>query len=232
MRETRSGIKPDESRLPYVITPNDVKNYLQKRIDIVLNEARKNGEYVPDVNIQDVISIDVTSDFIPLVLFLPESAVQINPVSEYKGNSIFNTNNDSKKKVKLIKPVYNALKAYVYNDEDRKSFGTVTMKNTLKMSREKIYRIQEWSTPTVFNTKRNVPTSVVLLIDPIRIFYDMLKYVGNEPAKPFRIVVEDTKKRENGYYKYYIRREEITPKKEKKDLAVELERRMRSINRG
>ena len=164
-------------------------------------------------------------------MFLPESVIEQEKYAPTKGNSVFNTNPKSHA-LKINNVIYNVLNPYMYNRVDRESFGTRLMKNTLKMSREKIYRIQEWSTPTVFNTKRNVPTSVVLLIDPIRIFYDMLKYVGNEPAKPFRIVVEDTKKRENGYYKYYIRREEITPKKEKKDLAVELERRMRSINRG
>lgn len=231
MRETRSGLRPDETRLPYVITPKDVQNYLQKRIDVVLEEQRRKGEYMPDVKIQDVISLEASNEFIPLVLFLPESVIEQEKYAPTKGNSVFNTNPKSHA-LKINNVIYNVLNPYMYNRVDRESFGTRLMKNTLKMSREKIYRIQEWTRPSLFKTKRGRDRSIVLLIDPIRVFYDMLKYTDKEASKPFRINIEDWKKRENGYYKYYVVREELSPKKEKKDLAVELEQKMRSVNRG
>ena len=73
-KETRSGLRPDESHLPFVITTKDVQNYLQKRIDVVLEEQRRKGEYMPDVKIQDVISLEASNEFIPLVLFLQSSS--------------------------------------------------------------------------------------------------------------------------------------------------------------
>ena len=231
MRETRSGLRPDETRLPYVITPKDVQNYLQKRLDVVTNELRKQGKECQDVKIQDLISIEASNEFIPLVIFLPETAVVKKQKEQIKGNSIF-AQSSKQPGIKLRDEIYNVLKPYVYSSKDRESFGTHLMKNTLKMSREKIYRIQEWTRPTWLKSKRSKDKNIVLLIDPIRVFHDMLKYVDAPQAKPFRINIENWKKKESGYYKYFVVREEITPKKENKDLAIELEQKMRSVNRG
>lgn len=231
-KETRSGLRPDESHLPFVITTKDVQNYLQKRIDVVLEEQRKNGEYISDVKIMNIISIDASSTFIPMLVFLPESVIEQEKYAPVKGNSIFNTNPKGRA-LRLNNVIFNVLSPYMYDQRDRESFGTGLMKNTLKMSREKIYRIQEWSKPSLFKTRNGKSRNIVLLIDPIRVFYDMLKYTDKEAAKQqFRINIEDCKKREKGYYMYYVIREELSPKKKNTDLAVEVEQKMRSVNRG
>ena len=227
---TRAGIQPSEQELPFSITTIDVENYLQRKLNVVVNGMRQNGIYNGEDIDLNVVTVEMGSKFIPFTVVLPMSVLKEKKYRPKGELSIFNPK-DSDATVNIYEPIIKMLSSYSYDAADGKAFFSAdwrrargvstTTSNILK--RNRLPRIQKFNNGSM--------ERVTFLIDPIRVFHDMLVMDGNNTN--FRVDIENWQKIKSGEFRYDVKR--VTTKKKKhkggKGLADEINQRMRSLNK-
>lgn len=226
--KTRSGIAPNEQNLPFTITTSDVENYLQKKVDIINSAMVQAGNpNTPHVDVR-VYTTEAGRYFVPFVVILPLDVLQNN--NKKKRNDepdIFNPKNEDKSAI-MLEPYYNLFKAYIYNAEDEKAFFSDDWRRARGVARDTSPSLKMMRTPKITEMDGGRVQVVSLLIDPLRIFYDML--IMEDNRRDFKIEIPEWQKIKTGEFKYNIKRVAYTNKKNKKykdTFAEELNRKMR-----
>lgn len=227
---TRSGITPDEKKLPYSIMTSDVEEYLQKKIDTMLNRAaNQNKDVDKDIEIR-VYTTEAGKSFLPFVVILPISVLE-DRRKQYKQNmpSIFDTK-EYDGTANLRKEIYNVLSAYTFNKQDRELFKSDSWRREHGVNREATTVLLSLTTPKVVSMDGNLKV-VELMIDPIRVFHDMLKI--NNDQRNFTVKIEEWQKIQTGEFRYDIKRiiNKGKGKKYKNTIAEELNRKMRGYRK-
>ena len=219
---TRAGLAPNERELPYSITTSDVESYLQGKIDIVANRDGGSG-----VNVR-VYTTEPSKTFLPFVVLLPLDVLE----SEGKKNknqvpSIFNTSDDTGS-ANLKKPYYDVFSPYIYNKRDEGAFFADDWRRRCNISRETSPVLKSLRTPKVSSMENGNIRVVSFMIDPLRVFHDMLTIQNDN--RSFKVAITGTQKIQTGEYRYDISRIVTKGKGGKKyrdTLANELNRKMR-----
>lgn len=217
--KTKSGLKPDDNGLPFSISTSQVETYLQQRVDVVTEHAKTNK-----VGIK-VYTTEPGKLFAPFVVILPTSVLQDrNQSSEDDEPSIF-TPNKSSRKLRLRPELYHLFKLYIYDEYDEKAFFSNEWKNKLGVRSDASAALKRLRVPAL---NKNGDTEVVMfLLDPLRIFHDMLKMDDN---RQYRISIKSLKKIRTGEFIYSVERTLANSKgnKKYKDVLInEINKKLR-----
>lgn len=227
----RAGLRPDESELPYSITTKKVEEYLQKKLDVVIKKMNERAESNPNFKKIDpitinVITTEVGSKFVPFVVIFPMNVLIDKGCKNKGGNDIFNPKREdnSAQMYPEIKKLFDSIS---YDNKDRDAFKSVNFRRELGIRREAGIQMLMMSKPKIssFNNGRN--KVVTLMVDPIRVFYDMLKSADGKDNRNYHVEITEFSRIRTGEYTYKVKR--VLNKKNQsysKSFAEELNHKM------
>lgn len=230
---TRSGITPNESGLPFTISTADVRKYLQTKIDVICDAMAKQGNTIGHIDIMVYSPESFGRRFIPFSIFLPTDILSGKRKNVNKGEpSIFNPTVEDKA-VDIIQPIYNLLKCYSYSSADKEAFQhSKFLKRELNLSGNNLYDIMRYMTPKVLKFSSSRYELVTMLLDPIRVFHDMLIIPGSK--NDFNIAIESCQKIRDNEYNYNIIRSLYGGKNKNKNrinIGTEFNNMLKRTNR-
>ena len=206
--KTRSGIQPyiDDNNLPFKITTDDVERYMQHKLNIVVNGMRRKGLYnAEDIEIR-VISIIVGSRCIPFSVVLPMDVLKKERHYRDPKMEIFHPNQDDINDVStdIYEPVLKLFNHYMFDNHDIQWFHDIDWRRKYGVTSGAAVVLKKNSYPQIKLLNDGKMEKVAFIIDPIRVFRDMLKIKSDKT--PFWIKIDDIEKNNTGIYSYYIRR--------------------------
>lgn len=198
---TRAGLTPSERELPFVITTSDVSDYLNGRLEALVKTMNT------PMNIElSVASVEAGSKFVPFTVVLsPNTAKHRNNVSNDTEPSVFRPN-DNDGSVRLIEPIAKLLGVYAYDKADGEAFFSADWRRARGVSTNSSAILKKNRTPRMmkFKTNKGPVDRVIFLIDPIRVFHDML--VMDDNNANFRVDIVNWNKIRQGEYRYEVLR--------------------------
>lgn len=220
--KTRSGLEPTQREIPYTISTDKAEEYLQGKINLAMK-----GE---EISIE-MLTLNLGAKFAPFVLYLPESVCTSKKVHNTNELSLFQ--GDSDKKINIDQRIYKAIIPYTYNKDDENAFFSSAWRRQCGVSQKASSILKSLRKPHLAKFKGGKIRLISVMIDPIRLFHDMLTSTNPEEAKRerFRIYINECKKLKNGNCTYSISRERYTGKHSNTSnitdvLAAELSRKI------
>lgn len=223
--KTRSGLMPTQTEVPYLVTTSEVEEYLQGKVNVALKDQGH-------MNIQ-VLTIQPGKKFAPLMIFFPESAS--NSGRPQGGNnelSVFKGENASK--IQLDQRLYKAISPYVFNKEDENAFFSADWRRRVGVAANMSQTLKAYRKPHLQKFQNGKIKLIGVMLDPVRIFHDMLSAENYEDAKRerFCVFIEKIEKIKNANVTYTVTREKADGhsgrNKDLQDiLSTELSRKMR-----
>ena len=220
--KTRANLRQANHEERYEVTTQEAQQFLADKF-------RAAG-----INVAPMLnSISISKVFHPIMLILPATSDIVHGMGEnkqHKGLSIFDT--DSKKGgLRLQQNVFNIVKKYTYTPEDMEAFKSKMLRDQLKLTNTAIQELQARRVPKeIVVGERSKTRLIVVLIDPLRLFFDMsadpsAKYDG------FTIQVNIDKVISEGNTNYKLVKRPKTNNRFSEDInkliANELNRRIR-----
>ena len=228
--QTRAGIQPSEQELPFSITTADVEQYMQRKLNVVVNGMRQNGLYNgEDIEVK-VITVEMGSKFIPFTVVLPMNVLKDKRRHPKDELSIFNPK-DSDATVTIYEPIMKMFASYVFDKADGEAFFSADWRRARGVSTTTSAVLKRNRLPRIQKLNNGTMERVTFLIDPIRVFHDML--MMNDNNTNFRVEIDNWQKIRSGEFRYDMKRV-INKKKGKKggnNFADELNRKMRGFNK-
>lgn len=227
---TRAGITPDEKELPYSITTADVESYLNKKMDVICDQmSKKNGTDKEEIDVH-VYTTEAGKDFLPFVVVLPMGVLKSKKQKNQNTASIF-TPQDSDNACSMKDEYYNVFKPFIYNKDDEQAFFSDEWRRRVRVNRETSPVLKSLRTAKVQRMNGGNTSVVIFMIDPLRVFHDMLKIDGDN--RDFHIEIGNLQKINTGNYKYFMKRviNKGKGKKYSNTLADELNRKMKGTRR-
>lgn len=228
LKKTRSGITPDTTELPFSISTSDVESYLQAKVDAVENRSAKmKGSDVEHFNVK-VYTTEAGRNFLPFVVVLPIEVLESRQKKKQaKTPSIFNPK-ESDGTATMRPELYKLFSSYVYNKEDEQAFFSEDWRRSRGVNRETSPVLKSLRTPKVTSIDNGRLQVVSFMLDPLRVFHDML--IMEENNSSFKVDVFDWKKKQAGEFAYKVKRliDNGKGKKYKQTVADELNRKMRA----
>ena len=219
---TRAGLIPNERELPYSITTTDVESYLQSKVDIVAN-----GDGGSGVNVR-VYTTEAGKEFLPFVVILPLDVLDDEGKKSKKNlPSIFDTKGESGV-ANMKDKYYKVFSPYIYTKEDESAFFSEDWRRARRVNRETSPVLKSLRQPKVTAMENGNVKVVSFMIDPIRIFHDMLSLANDN--RSFRICINGWQKIQTGEFRYDVSRivnKGKGGKKYRDTFADELNRKMR-----
>lgn len=224
--KTISGIAPTERReIPYDVTTNEAEAFLQKKFDAIVKqmnrEIRKYNEDHPDEDdypLEDDVEVNLitnrmSSKFYPFVLVLPSSVLKDGSKKRGKNElDIFNPQH-SEQNANMKKPMYDIIQPFLYDDNDKKSFFSTNFQHALKISSRTAGSLKANCRPKIHYFDKDRVSYVVVLLDPLRLFHNMLTLVDDKT--PYDIMIDNVEQLKAGNFKYHISR--VAKSKNKKN---------------
>lgn len=228
--KTRAGIQPSEQELPFSITTLDVEQYLQRKLNVVVNGMRQNGQYNgEDIEVK-IVTVEMGSKFIPFTVVLPMNVLRDKRRHPKDELSIFNPK-DNDATVNIYEPIMKMFASYTFDKADGEAFFSADWRRARGVSTTTSAVLKRNRLPIVQKLNNGSMERITFLIDPIRVFHDMLTMDANNTN--FRIEIENWQKIRSGEFRYDMRRV-VNKKKNKKggqSFADELNRKMRGFNK-
>lgn len=224
--KTRSGLMPTHTEIPYTVTTAKVEEYLQGKINL----ATKGSSDV----IINAMTIQPGKKFAPIMVFFPESASNAGRNQNNNSSELSVFQGESSEKIQLDQRIYRAIVPYMYNKEDENAFFSADWRRRVGVPSTMSQSLKAYRKPHI-QRFQNVKIKLIgIMLDPIRIFHDMLASIDPEEARRerFNVFVEKLEKIDNANYTYTITRERQDHKGGKnKDLVSiisnELSRKMK-----
>lgn len=208
---TRSGLRPDERNLPYTITTQFVREFLQGKFDVIvdkMNEANTRGKKQEKIDIK-LFTTGAGGAFFPFIIMLPLAVLERYGLDESNDEpSIFHPEEDEDLDAVLLKDeFYQLIKIYAFSKEDESAFFSDDWRRQRKVSRETSRNLKVLRTPKVnrYDCGGEKVPFVVMLLDPIRVFHDIL----TSPDNPCDFTVEINswqKLQKDGEFSYSVTR--------------------------
>lgn len=223
--ETFGKSRVNEDDLEYLVSTNEVRTYLQNKVDRICDTIKANGgEHLK-------VTVSLTSEkfgksFVPFLIALP-GCVEDRATSNSNIPESLRPN-DEDDGVRLKKPFYQLFANYCYDNNDRKALSGQGIIKNLGLYRGANREIQSLIKPKKENFGES--TYILFLLDPIRLFRDYLRDRNNPGEKFDPLVVRCQKISDEGDFEYSVKK-----KKKKQDpfKRKDLHKRMaRSIQRS
>lgn len=223
----RSGAVAAEDNVMYKISTDQAKDYLQKKFNMLYEVAKKKGKDFPDVKII-MYNQQLGKEFLPFILVLPIDVLE-NRTREENIPSVFMPDEDERS-IRLNGIIYQLLSNYAFNKDDKRAFRSSEWKNRAGIYRrgDTIGTLLKYSTPKIENFG-GAGKKVVMLIDPIRLFHDML-VDERATRQDFNVWIQSWNKIEDGSYEFSITRSVQKKKGESKNSFYS--QMLRKINGG
>ena len=210
--ETRGGLTPNMNELPYSITTSAACAYLQDKLDCVCSQ---NPDDPKKIKIT-LATTEPSKEFLPFIIVLPYDGVVEDSGKKYNQKNDQPTINipddedveHGRGAARIRRDIFMLLKAYAYNENDAAAFKSEEWRRRLHISRETGNNLRGLRKPKVskINGIGNGNMKVVMmLIDPIRVFYDMVQMDGDN--RQFYVNITKTQKIAAGEYRYDIKRQ-------------------------
>lgn len=200
---TRAGVQPTVKKLPYEISTQMVREYLQKKLDVVLERKTAGKEQMSLM----LYTVESGRNFIPFMLLLPTEALyDAGDRSDDSIHPIFNTNGN-RGSLNLRSEIYNMIKPYVFTSADQDAFFSEDWRRRTKVPRDASPILKKMSTAHIMKINGGRDEVVAIMLDPIRVFYDMLKDTNDKREnQPFTCDVVNWHKHKTGEFLYVIER--------------------------
>lgn len=215
---TKSGLENSSNKLLFEINTSNVEVFLKKKFQI-LNEAlektKKDTNRVDPNKIQ-VRGVKLGRNFCPLLLILPEQAINR---AQYDPNisSIFR-NDDEDAAVPVKKWYYEAIAKWLFPKDDVNGIRSHMIQKQLEIVRQDdVKNFIYYSKPrrkTVVTADGREVSNLYVWLNPYTLFHDMLIDTGN-PNSRFTTKIVDFTVLEDNVTKFSVEREVIRRKKDK-----------------
>lgn len=226
---TRSGLNPtvQNNKLPFSISTTQVQAYLQKKMDVLCNKDKTLPRHIT-VNL---FTTEAGRSFLPFVITLPMSVVEESSTDESESaiDPIFDNNSDDK--IENLKPQIKKLLApYVYNNKDHKAFASNDWRRARGVSILSADYLKEIVYPRIhtFKFDGEEVCVVICLLDPIRIFHDMVHFDNDN--KQYEVGITKWKKVEDQVYKYTVIKQYVN--KKSRNLSKQIRRDIAAMLSG
>lgn len=183
--QARSGLRPNEKNLPYTITTQNVRDYLQGKFDVIvdkMNQANRD-EHQKRIDIK-IFTTEAGGAFLPFIIMLPlDVLARSNKNNSDTEPAIFHPEEDEDTDVVSLKnEFFQLLKIYAFSKEDESAFFSDDWRRQRKVSRETSRNLKSLRTPKLnrYGSGGDKVPYVIMLLDPIRIFHDMLIFSDNQ----------------------------------------------------
>ena len=198
---TRSGLNPDrDDTIPYSIDTSKVEEFIQNKFDII---SKKLGEESPEIR---VLTTEAGERFLPFMIVLPVSVTKAGEaMNKLKNcNSVFYATNEENDSIKLKDWVFKLLQQYAYTTNDRKMFDSQSFRQQMRIFRRSAQTLKSFITPKKMKLNGNNEPKIIMLLDPLKVFYDMLG--SSDDSRPYHVEIPDWKKIETGKFRYRVER--------------------------
>lgn len=213
--ETLSGITPAESnRILYIENTTKVETFLQKKFDLVIEQMNRVTQEWNDTHpdseqrpLQEAVEITLSttrmsSKFYPFLLIMPSSVLKERAGKQQKNElSIFNPQH-SERAANMKKPLYEIIKPFMYDENDKEAFFTPTLQHELKISSRISGSIKANCRLKIHSFDKGRANYVAVLLDPIRLLHNMATFVNN--SAPFIIQVDQVEQVKGGNFRYHF----------------------------
>ena len=229
---TRAGLVPSDQSLPYSITTTDVENYLQDKLNTVVAELRQKGEFKGEDPSLEVVSVEMGSKFIPFTVVLPMSILRDRVVNKQPNTLEILNQKSNDATANIIPAIGKMLSSYTYNKKDCDAFYSPDWRRARGVSHSAASTLKKNVRPTVTRFNNGNMSKVTIIIDPVRIFYDMM-FIKNNPAD-FTVDIYDWQKIRTGEFRYDVYRVRNKKKNKNKggnNFADELNRKMKGFSK-
>lgn len=205
IKETRSGLRPNKTgEVPYTITTSFAEEYLQKLFDTVNAGARAkagNSNVFPDFNVS-LITLNCSKKFKPMMLILPTTVLKNQKTKKSeKEASIFSTSN-GENQVYIQDHIFMVFKPFLYDNKDAEAFGSNAVRHHLGLSSKIYYSIKNNRLPHIQKLNRGQSEFVVAMIDPLRLFHQMLD--SKDSSEKFEVEIDRTEQIKATNYRYEV----------------------------
>ena len=229
---TRAGLVPSNDELPYSITTTQVAEHLQRKLDAVVTGMRDKGVYRGNDIKLNVVTIEISKSFVPFMVVLPMSVLKDKQDNRRNDEPEIFRPKEADGTLPIYDPIMKMLSSYIYNKDDEKAFYSADWKRMRNVTNNDANTLKFIRVPRVQKFGKDVAT-VTLMIDPIRVFYDMLKIDGFNAD--FEVQIKRWKKYRDGEFRYdtlrCLKKNHKGGKKGNFDLAAEITRKIRVLNK-
>lgn len=231
--ETRAGLVPSQNEgLPYAIRTNEAERHLQEKFDVLANSLT--NEQGGGKKIQwhiDLFTNEASKKFLPFVMVIPDSALADSKQDkdDYDEEEIFRPHARNHT-VKIQRPFYELLKIFMYDKNDVDTFKkSNAWKIANDITRSAQQNLVSIATPKIVSFNNGHTKKTLVLIDPLRVFHDMLTSTNPEDDKrDFKVNIDHWKKIDIGEYEYTVIRYLAKKGNYKKSFKQEFNAKMRS----
>jgi hypothetical protein len=195
----RAGVQPEMQKdLTYVIRTNEVEKYLQKKVDALYATAGKSDS--PKIGIK---SVEMSRSFYPFIVSLNTDCVENAGDGDTRINAFFQSDS-SDQYVKLDPILYGLMKNYVYDKDDKKAFFSDAFRRELGLQKNSSTTLENLRQPKIMKFNGGKDEYIIFMIDPLRVFHDMLTSDTDKRDFVVQIVKEKIKKINTGEYQYKV----------------------------
>lgn len=213
---TRCKLRESKKKLQFDIRTEDVQKYLEGKFkfinDTLVSRGEKGVEPIP-VTLR---SLRIGKHFLPFIVLLPEAVLDrasFNPNTP----SVFRPEEDDD--AVRIKPYYfKFLSNYMYSKDDINAFNSGNWKRAAGItSNGNLQILRRYSRPAIetMNTNNGKSVSVMVFLDPLKIFHEMLIDEDNRDQR-FSVFIDGMQEVEDNNYVFTVSRE--VNKRSKEDL--------------
>ena len=225
--KSRANINPKERKLPFDVRTDDVQKYLEDKFKFINTALTRRGEKdVVPINVR-IRNLKIGKSFFPFIVMLPEAVLD---KSNYDPNtpSVFRPEEDDDA-VRLKPYYYKFLSNYMFTKEDVNVFNSSSWRRQAGItSNSNLQILRRYSRPAIesVNTEKGKYVSVLVFLDPLKIFHEML-IDDNNPGQRFSVFIDDMQEIEDNKYIFSISREINKRSKESNDQIKNIIRQMK-----
>ena len=221
---TKSGLTPDETRMPYRISSDDVKRYLQDNFNSLVQNAKGKGINMDDIDIQLYSTEAYSKKYVPFVLVLPLSVLDGNQNKNDADNILTACGERPQNIIRINQYVYKLLQAYTFDETDKKYFrSNDQFRRMYGLSHQKSLELARNASPKIQLFDGGRLKYVAVTLDPIRIFYDMLSIPSDN--RKYSVQVAELRKLRKGAHSFTVVRSIVKPTGKNYDVIIsELEK--------
>lgn len=220
VKKTRSGLRPANTEVPYIITTEDAERYLQKKVDAIVAVMNSNAD---GNNRQEPVQITLMSlkcskKFHPFFLMLPTNTL-VGKGKNKEELQIFNPE-ESEGQTRIKPLLYKLVKSFRYEKRDESVWFNSQWRSVLGIRHQTVQILKDHRLLKIQRFNKGKNSYVTCVIDPIRLFHDMLEDPTNDDER-FRVYINKTTPIRAGHAEYEVIR--VLNKGDKADSSVKEE---------
>lgn len=228
-------VRREHEQPTFILSTNDVKEFLQLRLDFIVAKLRKMNEtYAKLPNIQvDVFGSQASDVYVPLMVILPPAVLkdESENIEENIPTIYFDRDEDSQ--LHLIQEIKDFLGLFSFTKFDREMLTNREFLAEKRISTKVGQMISNFAEPRYRkqkNSDSDAGDMVLLFIDPIRVFHEMVQLEG-ESRKSYTISIIKIKKIRDTQYNYHIKKNYRGKRKKKKSSFYrEMDQLLKRVN--